>query len=156
MIFFQIVFGSRIHSQWRLICLCDFEDGKRDYRPQLGLESPVRCQFSTSLSAYDCKVGRKLQKIEGSVCHSCYATRGNYAYDVVKNAHKARKAALSDPQWVDAMTLLIGHFDKSDPYFRIHDSGDIQDYDHLMKCGSRLPVTCRGLTSGRLPKSTRL
>lgn len=100
-----------------------------------GLGKPSKMPgFSTSLSAYDCKVGRKLAKIEGSVCHSCYATRGNYAYDVVKNAHKARKAALSDPQWVDAMTLLIGHYtDKSDPYFRIHDSGDIQDYDHLMK-----------------------
>jgi len=99
-----------------------------------GLGKPSKMPgFSTSLSAYDCKVGRRLAKIKGSVCSKCYATRGNYSYDVVKNAHIARKAALSHPKWVEAMTLLIGHYtDRDDPYFRVHDSGDLQDRHHLM------------------------
>lgn len=99
-----------------------------------GLGKPSKMPgYSTSLSAYDCKVGRKLAKVKGSVCSRCYAVRGNYAYEVVKNAHAARKMALSHPQWVEAMTLLIGHYtDKNDPYFRVHDSGDLQDEHHLM------------------------
>ena len=89
--------------------------------------------FSTSLSAFDCKTGSKLAKIEGSVCSKCYAFRNNYLYPNVKSAHKARLAALDHPQWVEGMTLLIGHYtDKADPYFRIHDSGDIQSPQHLM------------------------
>lgn len=99
-----------------------------------GLGKPKKMPgYSTSLSAYDCKVGRRLAKVEGSVCNKCYATRGNYSYEVVRAAHAARKEALSHPLWVEAMTLLIEHYtDKNDPYFRVHDAGDIQDYNHLM------------------------
>ena len=99
-----------------------------------GLGKPSKMPgYSTSISASRCKVGSKLAKIPGSVCSKCYAFRNNYQYPVVKESHEARYQALSHPQWVEAMTLLIGHYtDKDDPYFRVHDSGDLQDRDHLM------------------------
>lgn len=99
-----------------------------------GLGKPSKMPgYSTAISAKSCKVGSKLAKVEGSVCSKCYAFKGNYTFPVVVAAHKAREAALSHPQWVEAMTLLIGHYtDESDPYFRIHDSGDLQDENHLM------------------------
>ena len=99
-----------------------------------GLGKPSKMPgWSTSLSAFDCKVGSKLVKIEGSVCSKCYAFNGNYRYPGVKNAHQLRLQALKHPRWVEAMTLLIGHYtNPDDPYFRIHDSGDIQSVEHLL------------------------
>lgn len=98
-----------------------------------GLGKPSKMPgFSTSLSAFDCKVGSKLAKVEGSVCSKCYAFNGNYQYPGVKAAHQNRLKALNHPQWVEAMTLLIGHYTNlADPYFRVHDSGDIQSAEHL-------------------------
>lgn len=109
-----------------------------------GLGTPSKMPgFSTSLSAFDCKVGSKLAKVEGSVCSKCYAFNGNYRYPGVKNAHQLRLQALQHPQWVEAMTLLIGHYtDPNDPYFRVHDSGDLQSVAHLMlwvKVAQNLP-----------------
>ena len=100
-----------------------------------GLGKPSKMPgFSTSLSAFDCKTGSKLAKVEGSVCSKCYAFNGNYRYPAVKKAHKARLEALKHPQWIEAMTLLIGHYtNKADPYFRVHDSGDIQSPEHLLQ-----------------------
>ena len=99
-----------------------------------GLGKPSKMPgYSTSISASRCKVGSKLARVPGSVCSKCYAFRNNYQYPVVKAAHEARYQALSHPQWVEAMTLLIGHYtDRDDPYFRVHDSGDLQDRHHLM------------------------
>jgi len=100
-----------------------------------GLGKPSKMPgFSTSLPASACIVGQKLAKVAGSVCSKCYAdNRGNYAWPVVKNALANRLKAITHPQWVDAMTLLVGHYtDKNDPYFRIHDSGDIQSVAHLL------------------------
>jgi hypothetical protein len=98
-----------------------------------GLGKPSKMPgFSTAISASDCKVGSKLREVKGSVCEKCYAMRGNYTFPGTKQAHKNRLAALSHPQWVQAMTLLIGHYtDESDPYFRIHDSGDFQSVEHV-------------------------
>ena len=98
-----------------------------------GLGKPSKMPgFSTALSAFACKTGSKLAKIEGSVCSKCYAFRSNYLYPVVKQSHQRRLEALDHPQWIEAMTLLIGHYsDKNDPYFRIHDAGDIQSKEHL-------------------------
>ena len=100
-----------------------------------GLGKPSKMPgFSTSLSAFDCKVGSKLAKVEGSVCSKCYAFNGNYQWPAVKQAHQARLEALQHPKWVEAMTILIGHYtNPSDPYFRIHDSGDIQSVEHLLQ-----------------------
>ena len=35
---------------------------------------------SYGISAHDCITGAKLAKVEGSVCHGCYALKGNYGY----------------------------------------------------------------------------
>ncbi len=99
-----------------------------------GLGKPSKMPgFSTSLSAYDCNVGSKLAKKEGSVCSKCYAYGGNYQWPGVKQAHQNRLQALQHPKWVEAMTLLIGHYtNPEDAYFRVHDSGDLQSIKHLM------------------------
>jgi hypothetical protein len=91
--------------------------------------------YSTSLPAKACKVGQKLAKIAGSVCSKCYADdRGNYSYPNVQLGLARRLAALDHPMWADGMIRLISHYvDPKDPYFRIHDSGDIQSVDHLLR-----------------------
>ena len=45
-----------------------------------------------------------------------------------------RLAAITNPRWAEGMIRLIGHYtDPKDPYFRIHDSGDIQSVNHLLQ-----------------------
>ena len=89
---------------------------------------------SWSLQAVEtCPGARKSNGELVDACQGCYATTGNYNYPNVKSAHQARLAALEHPQWVEAMTLLVGHYtEEADPYFRIHDSGDIQSKEHLV------------------------
>ena len=83
---------------------------------------------STSTSAFDCKTGSKLAKVPGSVCFDCYARKGNYTrYPAVRKALDRRLAALDRPEWVPMMARAIG----ADPFFRWHDSGDIQSVTHL-------------------------
>jgi hypothetical protein len=110
------------------------KEAKKITGHKTGLGRPSKMPgFSTSLSAFDCKTGAKLAKVSNSVCSKCYAFRNNYLYPNVKSAHKARLEALQHPRWVEGMTRLIGHYtDKEDPYFRIHDSGDLQSPQHLM------------------------
>lgn len=99
-----------------------------------GLSKPSKMPgFAYGLSALDCKVGSLLRKVKGSTCGSCYALKGMYVFPVVKNAHKRRMESLSDPRWVDAMLELISRKCKKVPYFRWHDSGDLQGVEHLSK-----------------------
>ena len=84
---------------------------------------------SYNLPATACKVGSRLALIEGTVCHGCYARKGNYHWNNVQIALHRRLDSLEDPQWVEAMVFLIG----DSPYFRWHDSGDLQDMEHLKK-----------------------
>jgi len=110
-----------------------------------GLGSPSKMPgFSTGISATLCKTGAKLAKIPGSVCHDCYALKGNYTFPSVKLAHERREAGLTHPLWAEAMTRLIGHYtDPSDPFFRIHDSGDFQSIKHVLqwvKIAQALPL----------------
>lgn len=96
-----------------------------------GLSSPSKMPcFSFNISAKKCKTGNKLRKIKGSVCFTCYAFRGNYLWPVVFNAMEKRIKGITHPQWVDAMTLLIGTKEKSG-YFRFFDSGDLQSLKML-------------------------
>lgn len=92
--------------------------------------SKMPCK-SYSLPTEACKTGFEMAKIDGSVCSICYADRGAYlAYaNNIKPAQFARLDSISDPLWVDGMVSLIG----DDPFFRWHDSGDIQGVDHLWK-----------------------
>ena len=87
--------------------------------------------FSIGLPAKECKTGSKLRKVQGSTCHDCYALKGCYVFKVVQDAQYRRLAAVSSPQWVQAMAHLINS--KKPNVFRWHDSGDVQDLDHLNK-----------------------
>lgn len=100
-----------------------------------GLGKPSKMPgYSTSLPAAACKVGARLAKVAGSVCSSCYAMKGHYIYPDVKAGLKRRLEALDNPQWVAGMVKLVGHYtDTADPYFRIHDSGDMQSVAHILQ-----------------------
>ena len=87
--------------------------------------------WSIGLPAKECKTGGKLQKVPGSVCYDCYAMKGCYVFKVVQDAQYRRLAAIKGPQWVEAMTHLINS--KKQDVFRWHDSGDVQDLEHLNK-----------------------
>jgi hypothetical protein len=87
--------------------------------------------WSIGLPAKECKTGGKLQKVPGSVCYDCYALKGCYVFKVVQDAQYRRLRAIKDPQWVTAMVHLINS--KKPDVFRWHDSGDVQDLDHLNK-----------------------
>ncbi len=66
------------------------------------------------LPAKACHVGAKLAQVEGSVCHGCYALKGNYLYPSVQIAQARRLASITDPQWVEAMvTLLNKEYEKA-------------------------------------------
>jgi hypothetical protein len=88
------------------------------------------CQ-SYSLPTIACVTGFKMREIAGSICASCYADKGNYRKyaNNIEPAQHARLVSIDDPLWVDAMVVSIG----TDAYFRWHDSGDIQNIEHLEK-----------------------
>ena len=87
--------------------------------------------WSIGIPAKECKTGSKLRKIKNSVCYDCYALKGCYVFKVVQDAKYRRLKAIKDPQWVKAMAHLINS--KKPDVFRWHDSGDVQDLDHLNK-----------------------
>ena len=93
--------------------------------------------YSWGISAKDCKTGKKLALIDGTICNKCYANKGCYVFKVVQDAHKFRLKAVELNEWVDYMIQLIiikyKKLDKSRLYHRWFDSGDIQSYSHLMK-----------------------
>jgi hypothetical protein len=39
--------------------------------------------------------------------------------------------SLNHPQWVEAMNVLVTHYSRKVPFFRWHDSGDLQGVQHL-------------------------
>ncbi len=84
---------------------------------------------SYSLPTIACQTGYRMAQIAGSICSACYANKGNYVKyaGTIEPAQHARLVSLSDPQWIDAMVALIGN----DPFFRWHDSGDLQSAEHL-------------------------
>ena len=86
--------------------------------------------WAYSTPAHECKTGTKLRAVAGSVCANCYAyERGRYRFQNVKDAQYKRFAALKHPLWATAMALQINS--KKVKYFRWHDSGDVQNLDHL-------------------------
>ncbi len=101
-----------------------------------GLSAPQKMPgFGTSTPASACKTGARLAEVPGSTCSGCYAMKGNYLYPSVAGALKNRLYALSDPLWVPSMaTLIQAACDaQGEPYFRWHDSGDLQGKWHLEK-----------------------
>jgi hypothetical protein len=100
-----------------------------------GLSNPSKMPGKGySLPPSACPTGAWLRRTTGSVCNGCYACKGRYNFNNVQEAMRRRLASLTDTlhtTWVEAMTLLI----KKDgcPWFRWHDSGDLQSYDHLCR-----------------------
>lgn len=103
-----------------------------------GLSAPTKMPcWSFSIPAQKCGVGSQLRKVKNSICSFCYALKGRYAFQNVKDALARRFANLSHPLWVDAMAYLINK--KKNDVFRWHDSGDLQDVLHL----ERIAQVCR-------------
>ena len=97
-----------------------------------GLSKPSKMPgWSIGLPAKECKTGSKLRLVKGSTCHNCYALKNCYVFKVVQDAQYRRLAAVKDTRWVQAMAALIQS--KKPNVFRWHDSGDVQDLDHLNK-----------------------
>jgi hypothetical protein len=90
-----------------------------------------------------CNVGARLRAIGAGVnaagyvnpCGDCYAAKGSYVTfaKAVLPAQAKRLAAIQDPRWEDAMVVLIRAATRAIPYFRWHDSGDLQSAEHLSK-----------------------
>lgn len=90
--------------------------------------------YSYSIDARACKTGSKLRKDPDSPCSKCYALKGRYLFNNVRNALTRRLDSLSDPRWVSAMVeLLIKKVKPEVPYFRWFDAGDIQGKRHFRK-----------------------
>jgi len=97
-----------------------------------GLSKPSKMPgWSIGLPAKECKTGSKLRKVKDSVCYNCYALKGCYVFKVVQEAQYRRLAAIYTAPWVKAMATLIQS--KKADVFRWHDSGDVQDLEHLNK-----------------------
>ena len=97
-----------------------------------GLSKPSKMPgWSIGIPAKECNTGSKLVNVKGSVCEGCYALKGCYVFAVVQKAQYKRLEAIQHPDWVEAMATLINS--KKPDVFRWHDSGDVQDVDHLEK-----------------------
>ena len=97
-----------------------------------GLSKPSKMPgWSIGLPAKECKTGSKLRQVKDSVCYDCYALKGCYVFKVVQDAQYKRLAAIRSTRWVQALAHLINS--KKSNVFRWHDSGDVQDLDHLNK-----------------------
>ena len=97
-----------------------------------GLSKPSKMPgWSIGIPAKECKTGKKLRQIKNSVCEGCYALKGCYVFAVVQAAQYKRLEAINHPDWVLAMATLINS--KKPDVFRWHDSGDVQDVQHLEK-----------------------
>ena len=95
-----------------------------------GLSAPSKMPGPAyNLPAWQCITGVKLQAVSGSVCAGCYAMKGRYRFTNVRQALARRLESLKHPRWVEAMVTLI----KGEPWFRWHDSGDLQGVDHIKK-----------------------
>jgi len=98
-----------------------------------GLSAPSKMPcHGFSIPAKYCKTGQKLRNVADTICSKCYALKGRYGFPNVQNALERRFANLKNELWVQAMTIAIRGTESSG-YFRWHDSGDIQDLDHLDK-----------------------
>jgi hypothetical protein len=66
-----------------------------------------------------------------NVCHFCYATRHRYAMPMTKRAMARRMDAWQRATWVPSMVFALRQSKRR--CFRWFDSGDIQNYAHLLK-----------------------
>ena len=101
-----------------------------------GLSAPSKMPcHSFSISAFRCITGSKLRRLANSVCSKCYALKGRYVFPNVQAALDRRLSvlarALADTEFrgkfIAAMAFLINR----SPWFRWHDSGDLQSAAHF-------------------------
>ena len=98
-----------------------------------GLSNPSKMPcHAYGISAHLCITGAKLVDVAGSVCADCYALKGMYGdwNKNVSNAHAKRAEAINRPDWAKTMAFIINA--KKMKYFRWHDSGDLQNFQHLL------------------------
>ena len=95
-----------------------------------GLSKPSKMPgHGYSLPARECKAGGKLRQVENSTCSGCYAMKGRYVFPNVQAALYRRFAAIRKPLWAETMAEILSR--KGETWFRWHDSGDLQDVEHL-------------------------
>jgi len=105
-----------------------------------GLSKPSKMPgWAYGLPAKECKTGSKLRAVKDSVCYNCYALKGCYVFKVVQDAQYRRLEATKHPLWVGWMQTVINS--KKSKEFRWHDSGDVQDEEHLLKIFSVCKLT---------------
>lgn len=97
-----------------------------------GLSRPSKMPgWAFSLPAAECRTGSRLRTVKDSVCQGCYAMKGRYPFPGVQRAMYRRLRRLSRKYWIPAMAELIRRRSRETPYFRWHDSGDLQGVAHL-------------------------
>jgi hypothetical protein len=83
------------------------------------------------LPARRCRKGRILAKKPGTVCHQCYALKGNFTRRTVSEKLERAYQGLFDPRWTPALYVLIQRHTKETRRFRFFHSGDIQGVNHF-------------------------
>lgn len=107
-----------------------------------GLSHPSKMPWwAWSISANDCITGGKLAQVEGTICNSCYALKGNYRFSNVVAAHERRKQVIGHPDFVEAFVVVLSNLHAKtrktkmngevENRFRWMDSGDIQSVEML-------------------------
>jgi hypothetical protein len=100
----------------------------------LSAPSKMPCS-SYSIPAKECGVGSRLVSVENSTCSGCYALKGMYRFPNVERAlYKRYNSLMNDMDlWEKNMIIFIDKYRKGDKkYFRWHDSGDLQNMNHLI------------------------
>ena len=87
--------------------------------------------FAYSTPAHECKTGTKLRAVAGSVLTVMRISAAGIDFNNVIDAQYKRFKSFTHPLWVEAMAAQINS--KKVKYFRWHDSGDVQNLDHLNK-----------------------
>jgi hypothetical protein len=131
--------GDDLEKYWNKNKIQEASDAEKQHSAFGGFSDPSKMPGKSIgyPAGPACPTGCKLGTLSGSVCSKCYAQRGNYVFKNVKQAQDRRfkklKGALGDTgkakTWVEGLSGRIGALRV--PYFRWHDSGDIQNLKHL-------------------------
>lgn len=119
-----------------------------------GFSKPKKMPNATySLPTHMCMRGGALREVEGSVCEHCYAhgkdesNQGGFypLNNVQRNLVRNYAALKGNPQrWASALVNQIPKTQDELPFFRWHDSGDLDSPEHLaylMAIAESLPDT---------------
>ena len=73
-----------------------------------GLSAPSKMPGPAyNLPAQACITGSKLVKVQGSVCHGCYALKGRYRFPNVQAALNRRLKSLGHPEWMQHLKNIF-------------------------------------------------